>query len=326
MNTKKNTAVLLTGAAARISQEVAIIDALIDREKLNISVDDTYLAGFSSGSLNLLAINSCFSPGAKLDWNADYKEGILFSLKTNQVFEKDGSLPFNTEPLRITLNKFLESAGFECLGDYPFYSNVLVFSDRKLKTLWPCSENAKEKTVLLSDLHMSSTAIPFVFPWQEIHSKTGDSDLPNGHFQDGGTGGTFKHFEDHIGEFVKEQGSFKDLYIISPMRYAETLEHKEFEKELETHFSSKVKLNGVKEFLGEISQKGFLKFLKKLQEYNQKHRIADKIYVSIPELVHNYPLIDFDYQQQQYDATMDWVRKIPEDLAISLDDYITRNE
>jgi hypothetical protein len=46
MENKKNTAVLLTGAAARISQEVAILDALMDRKNLRLSPEDVYLAGF----------------------------------------------------------------------------------------------------------------------------------------------------------------------------------------------------------------------------------------------------------------------------------------
>ena len=49
-------AVLLTGAAARISQEVALFDQLQAMKGLTVSQDDTLLAGFSSGSLNLAEI------------------------------------------------------------------------------------------------------------------------------------------------------------------------------------------------------------------------------------------------------------------------------
>ena len=61
MAQKLKTAVLLTGAAARISQEVAMLDQLRDKKGLVLSQDETLLTGFSSGSLNLAAINACFS-------------------------------------------------------------------------------------------------------------------------------------------------------------------------------------------------------------------------------------------------------------------------
>jgi len=66
MTPKLTTAVLITGAAARISQEVAMFDKLRDPKfrgdkALKVSQGDTLLAGFSSGSLNLAAINACFS-------------------------------------------------------------------------------------------------------------------------------------------------------------------------------------------------------------------------------------------------------------------------
>ena len=60
MKNKITTAILVTGAAARISQEVACIDKLIENKGLVINEDNTMLAGFSSGSLNLLAMNACF--------------------------------------------------------------------------------------------------------------------------------------------------------------------------------------------------------------------------------------------------------------------------
>ncbi len=68
MTQKLKTAVLLTGAAARISQEVAMLDKLMDPKGcgLKISQDDTLVAGFSSGSLNLAAINACLAQEVNL--------------------------------------------------------------------------------------------------------------------------------------------------------------------------------------------------------------------------------------------------------------------
>jgi hypothetical protein len=110
-------AVLLTGAAARISQEVAILDQLMDWKEppvnglpLTLSQDDTLLAGFSSGSLNLAAINACFSTGSSLDWDTYYKQTVLFPLRNKDVYKINWPLQIpllSTDPLRITLTNFL---------------------------------------------------------------------------------------------------------------------------------------------------------------------------------------------------------------------------
>ncbi len=68
MNTNNKNLIMVTGAAARISQEVACIDKLRSEKGLRISQKDTMLAGFSSGSLNLLALNACFRDKAPLSW------------------------------------------------------------------------------------------------------------------------------------------------------------------------------------------------------------------------------------------------------------------
>lgn len=51
--------IFLTGAAARISQEVAVLDILM-ADGLEINQDKTLLVGYSSGAMNLLALNGCF--------------------------------------------------------------------------------------------------------------------------------------------------------------------------------------------------------------------------------------------------------------------------
>ena len=47
MNTNNKNLIMVTGAAARISQEVACIDKLRSEKGLRISQKDTMLAGFS---------------------------------------------------------------------------------------------------------------------------------------------------------------------------------------------------------------------------------------------------------------------------------------
>ena len=137
MGKKLTNAVMVTGAAARISQEVACIDKLI-QQGLTLNEDSTMLAGFSSGSLNLLALNACFRNDNPISWEVDYKQNTLWTLTDEKVYTSNGvHIPlFDTAPLRATLNTFLGKMGASTFGDLPFDSYVLTFSGSKLRTEW----------------------------------------------------------------------------------------------------------------------------------------------------------------------------------------------
>lgn len=323
MNQPLKTAVLLTGAAARISQEVAMFDQLCKQKGLTVSQDDTFLAGFSSGSLNLAAINACFSKGSTLNWDTYYKQQILFKLRNSDVYIING-IPFDTKPLRGTIQKFVDNMNCKLVGDLPFNSNILTFSYRELKTLWACSQNAGQKYINITDMFMSSTAIPVVFPWQQIHCEQGHQmDFPDGHFADGGTGGTFKQFDGSIGEYVRQNGQFDNMYIISPMREKSETEHKEVMEIVKTNSQNGTDISEFTNHLKSISMNTFLKFLNEL--YNWKFNglaIAKNIFISIPEMEKNFPIIDFNVEEEQYNAVTSWVASNPNKLAIPIDQFL----
>ncbi|GAB5418869.1 MAG: hypothetical protein Crog4KO_01500 [Crocinitomicaceae bacterium] len=331
MANKIKKAVFLTGAAARISQEVALFDKLVEKKGLTISQDDTILAGFSSGSLNLLALNGCFRNNNPLSWEKDYKEGVLFPLKDSDVFTKKkekGLHILNTDPLRKTLNGFLGKQGVSWVADLPFQSYVMTFSYRRMKTQWVTNIAGEDNNLFLSDVFMASTAIPIVFPWQEIASKEGvKRDFPKGHFADGGTGGTFKRFEDHFGTYLQEQGAIEDLYIISPMRQSGTAE-KEDETIVQAlkdgDFGDDLK-DKLKDFASSISYKTFFKFLEELQEWNAEHKLIGNVYVNIPRLPQNFGILDFNQEKEQYDAICNWVDVNPNDFCVPLATFIKNN-
>ncbi len=323
MPQKLKTAVLLTGAAARISQEVAMLDQLMANKGLTLSQDETLLAGFSSGSLNVAAINACFSNGSQLDWDTYYKQQVLFPLRNSDVYKIKGLL-FDTEPLRETVLKFIDKMNCYWVGNLPFYTHILTFSWKKLETLWACSRNPGQEYINLADMFMSSTAIPILFPSQEIRCETGHQmNFPDGKFADGGTGGTFKRFEDYIGEYVKQNGQFDNMYVISPMREKEESEHQAVLKQAKRKSEKGKDFKDLVDYLKNISMITFLKFLQKLEdwEYNNKP-IAKNIYVSIPEMGKNYPIINFNKQEKQYNAVMDWVNDNPDKLAVPLDQFL----
>lgn len=325
-------AVLLTGAAARISQEVALFDMLratndpLKELPLTVSQDDTLVSGFSSGSLNVAAINACFINGSALDWDAYYKQQVLFPLKNNDVYKITG-IPFDTSPLRATIQKFLDTMNCQKVGDLAFLSYVLTFSWRRLETLWACSQNDGQYYMNPTDLFMSSTAIPVLFPSQEIHPIPGHNiDFPDGKYADGGTGGTFKKFENYLGEYVKQNGPFETLYVISPMRQTAETEEEEILGFLQENKMDNKVIELVNQ-LENISMNTFMKFLKKLDEwiYNGKP-MANKLFVCIPEMEKNFNILNFDDQEEQYDAVIEWVNKNPQKLAVPLKQFIEEHQ
>jgi hypothetical protein len=330
MSNNKNL-IMVTGAAARISQEVACIDKLRSEKGLRISQKDTMLAGFSSGSLNLLALNSCFRDEAPLSWDNDYKANLLWTLRNADIFNLKGlhlSL-LNTKPFRKTLEGFLTKAGVHEYGDLPFDSFVLTLSDREKETVWANNFEATNQKVLnASDLFMSSTAIPVVFPWQKIRdSNSAERNFPNGHFNDGGTKGQFINFEDTIGAYVLENGPFESLDIVSPMRESGTDAVEELAEGLRNI--------GIKEFvkdeLGKFASGhafgAFLTFLEAIQSWQVANGpLAKTITVNIPRMATNYGILDFNTEEKQYNSTIDWIEANPNDFAVPLDEFVRRHQ
>jgi len=328
MNTKKK-AIMVTGAAARISQEVALIDKLISEKGLTINATNTLLAGFSSGSLNLLALNLCFRSDNPLSWEKDYKQNLLWKLTNEQVYTKrEFGIPiFNTDPLRKTLDSFLNLGNVAWFGDLDFESFVLTFSDRHLKTEWAKNfQSINQKNLKAADLFMASCAIPIVFPSQKITSKTDENrNFPEGHFSDGGTGGQFSRFDENLGRFVLENGALEVLHIISPMRQDGKTELEQLKNGL--HGQSFLHL--AEEEMGKISANlsfdSFLKFLESIQKWQIKNgSLADEIFISIPDLNSNFEILDFDKEEEQYNAVSAWVDTNKSDFAVPINDFVAK--
>lgn len=320
MDKKMTKCLMLTGAGARISQEVALVDLLIEKKGFQISQDDTLLAGFSSGGLNLMAINGCFRNEDPKSWETFYKEGTLWPLKTSDVYTPNhGKLPlYDTAPLRNTLNKFLADIGVNTMGDLPFNSFVLTYSERQFATKWANNFLSKNnQTLNASDLFLSSASIPFVFGHQEIANEGEPRNFPKGKFNDGGTIGQFKRFGEHIGDYVLENGAFETLHIVSPMREAPA--EPELSKMGHNHL--------LKEFEANMLFKAFYKFLVAMQQWQESNGpLANTVQVSIPRMDHNFPMLKFGDQQAQYNRVIEWAEDNPEDFAVPLDEFIEKHK
>jgi hypothetical protein len=323
-------ALFLTGAAARISQEVAFVDKLIEHKGLQIDSDETLLAGFSSGALNIAAINACFRKENPLDWNAYFKETVLFNIKSKQVFVKKKFIPLDTYPLRNTVGDFLQKAGMSAVHDLTFPSYVLAFSFLRFSTVWVSNLFNRHQQLNLLDLMMATSAIPIIFPDQSIrtiHNKT--IRLMRGRFVDGGAGGSFKRFEYYLKKYVRQEQQFENIYIISPMRDVTQSDYDELYKMIPATDMFNMELKDIRlmrYFLEVISQNGFDTFIKRFHKWIKKHPIANNIYVCIPQMDNNFPILNFDKQREQYDAVCQWIDEHPDKLAIPLNEYVKRFE
>jgi len=331
MKSNTKNLIMVTGAAARISQEVACIDKLISKKGMKISQQNTMLAGFSSGSLNLLALNSCFRDKAPLSWDNDYKNNLLWKLTNDQVF-KFGGLHLsilNTHPLRETLNNFLAQGGFSVFGDLPFESFVLTLSDRVHDTEWANNfQKTNQKVLNASDLFMASTAIPVVFPWQKISdTNSSERNFPEGHFSDGGTKGQFINFEKTIGTYVLENGPFESIDIISPMRESGTDAKAELEAGLKSIGIKEYSKDKLGNFVASHSFGSFLTFLKAIQAWQITNGpLANSISINIPRMANNYGILDFNNEQAEYNSVCEWIDANPTEFAVPLDEFVSKHQ
>lgn len=324
MESKFKQCIMLTGAGARISQEVAIIDQLIQRKGLIIDQQDTMLAGFSSGGLNLMAINGCFRSENPMPWNDYYKEEILWPLTTANVYTPSKVKPpiFDTAPLRNLLNTVLDAMGFQWMGDLPFDSYVLTYSERQFATKWANNflfNTTNNRSLNCSDLFMASASIPIVFGHQEIGNKAGEPrNFPGGKFNDGGTIGQFKRFGEHIGLYIHDHEPFETIHIISPMRQAPD----------ESELNSLDEHQGIlKKFSANMLFKAFYKFLEEVQEWQEANGpLANEVLVSIPRMSETFPMLKFDEQKKQYEKTSEWFDANPDQLAVPLKAFLDTHQ
>lgn len=321
-------ALFLTGAAARISQEVAIIDKLIEKNGLVIDAETTMLAGFSSGALNIGAINSCFRKEHPLSWDDYFKNEILFNIKTVDIYTRQKFIPVNTKPLRQLLKNFLNNASIERIDDCTFDSYILAFSFRRLTTIWLSNVYNRNQSIDFTDLLMATSAIPFIFPDQTISNlDKRKAKFTRGRYVDGGTGGSFKRFEKHLKKYVRQHGQLGNIYIISPMREISSEDFSEMNKLVPSTDLFKLDIKDfkiLKVFLDMISQNGFDTFIKKFHRWIKKNNIAENIYVCIPQLENNFPLLNFDRQKSQYLAVCKWADENPDRLAIPIEEYVKK--
>lgn len=315
---RDGVAIVMTGAAARIPQEAALLEELYNRGLMKNVV---FISGVSSGALNAVMLNGILS--GRINWE-EYKH-ILFNLKNSDVFlqEEGKKLPVNTEPARNLFIRIVEdSLGFHQIGDLPYMTEIsftnLKNLDLKKKVYRMCSRKINEETdttLSLVDIMMASSAFPIAFPPVRIKNVR---TIPDVEYVDGGVG------DDHVPykallEFQKYRGAgVEKVYIIS--RKSDSIP--EISEEL-----NRLGINdkGLFDKLG-ISLDNILKrdMIKRLKAYAKEAPEMILIsYVWMPDFKENFLMFNFENLEEQFTLTSNWAKTHD---PVPLGDFILLNE
>jgi len=299
---RSGTAIIMTGAAARIPQEAALLEELYNRGLMKNVV---FISGVSSGALNSVALNGILS--GRITW-AEYKD-ILFKLKNSDIFIQEGKkLPVNTEPERKFITSVVEQKlGYHRIGDLPIMTEIsfthLHEMDLKKTAYRMCSRKINKETdttLSIVDILMASTSFPIAFPPVRIKNvKT----IPDVAYIDGGVG------DDHIPflallEFEKFRGYGVDkVYIVS--RKSDSI----------PEVSEELKVLGINDrgmfdkmgiSLDNILKRGIYKRLETFAA--EAPELVPHTYVWIPDFQADFLMFNFGKLKEQYDLTSHWAK------------------
>lgn len=299
---RSGTAIVMTGAAARIPQETALLEELYNRGLMKNVV---FISGVSSGALNSVALNGILS--GKMTWE-EYKT-ILFKLKNSDIFIQEGKkLPVNTGPARKFLTDIVEEKlGYHSIGDLPYMTEISFTNLKDLdlkKTVYRmCSRKINtetDTTLSLVDILMASTSFPIAFPPVKIrNAKT----IPDVEYVDGGVGDDHIPFQALL-DFEKfRRRGVERVYIIS--RKSDSIP--EVSEELK---ALGINDRGIFDKLG-ISIDNILKrgIIKRLEAYaSEAPELVPHSYVWIPDFQADFLMFNFGNLKEQYDLTTNWAK------------------
>lgn len=306
------TAVIITGAAARITQELALLEALDNQGKLN---NVTFISGVSSGAINTVMLNAVLDKTNDFEWQ-DYKDIVLNLNQSDVLTNSSNNLPVNTQPLWNTFDKtFTNTLGYETLADLPISSAVTATTLDLLGLA--ISSNVPELSTFnggITEVLMASASFPVAFPAIKIADNI---------YADGG-------LQENIPVRVALQyqllknTAFDTIYVVS------------YQKNTSMDWDRELGFLGVektrKDFLqigleragfdtDELSQEAFDNNLKKLRSSNPI--FASKIMVYVPE-IDNLPYYGvFDFSEatakDSYKKASEWAET---NLPLPLEDYL----
>ena len=313
----EGTAILITGAAARIPQEAALLEQLYKTGQLDNVV---FIAGASSGALNTVVLNAILSK--KISW--EQYINWLKDIKTSDIYiTHDKKLPVDIEPLRHFLTRIVnDSLGYYQMEDLPIISaisitdlNLLGIHKKNYRLSNKKINQESDPKLNVVDVLMASTAFPIVFPEERIPNAT---TLPDDEFVDGGIG------QDHIPyqgllDFIRyREQSVKKVIIVSRKSDSEP----DVSEELQT---LGITDRGIFDKLGfsldEILYKGFLKAMRAM--HKEAPALAARTEVYVPEFQENFLLLNFNDLGKQYEVTKKWAQN---HKPVPMETYLAEHE
>lgn len=312
---KKGTAIVITGAAARISQEVALLEHLYNRGMLN---DVVFISGASSGALNAAVLNAILS--GKYSW--DEYIAFLGNLKNGDVFIRNGrKLPADTNPLRNLITRvIIDSIGYRNLCDLPIPTSISVVDLKVLplkeRTFRFCNRKINpesDSSLNIVDVLMASTAIPIAFPPARISNIKTIRDVP---YHDGGVASDHVPFQALI-EFEKYMGIEVEKMIIVSRKRDSMIN---LAGELEQFGIDRINFfNKYNVFPDALTNRGFINRLKDIQK--ESPSLAQRTFVYAPEFDEDFLLLDFSTLKKQYEVTAEWAKTHD---PVPLNEYLQR--
>ncbi len=313
----KGTAIVITGAAARIPQEVALLEQLYNTGELK---DVTFISGASSGALNAVILNAILSD--KFSWNR-YKN-ILFAVTPNQIFNKNNQkLPLDTKPLhRLLLRIVNDSIGYYKIGDLPIPTALsathIELTPLRKRTFRFSNVNINSESnpdFNLVDILKASTAIPVIFPSVDLSFMAYNRPIT---CIDGGIGEDQIPYQAALQYQLYTGIEFEKLIIISRKTSSEACIGSEFKH---IGLNDTKMLSRIEVSLQKFSREGFIKKLHILQQ--KEPGLASRTYVYIPDFEQDYPLLNFSNFKEQFATSAAWAKA---NKPVPLKQYLEQNE
>ncbi len=165
--TPSGTALVITGAAARINQQLALIERLEEQDRLE---DLEFIAGVSSGGINAVMLNGILDESNNFGFE-EYKD-IILNLSNQDVLDNSrNDLPVDTRPLWNTFEGgLLDNLNYDSFDDLIF-PTALTSTNLDLLTI-EVSSNVTEMDEVGGDLVeslMATTSFPIAFPSIKIN-------------------------------------------------------------------------------------------------------------------------------------------------------------
>jgi len=299
---KHGTAVIITGAAAKIAQEAALLEHLYNKGELNNVV---FISGASSGALNAAVLNAVLAN--KYTWK-EYRE-VLSKVTNDDIFIKNGKkLPVNTEPLRGLITRIMiDRVGYRILSDLPISTSfsivnlkVLPLKERTIRLSNRLINPESDPSLNIVDVLMASSSYPIAFPPVRIPNVKTIPDIP---YYDGGIAADHIPYQALI-EFERFSGYEIDkMIIISRKRDTIPNTNLEFQQFGIDKFKLFDKMGVTPE---SISNKGFYKRLKEIEK--EAPILASRTYVYVPDFEEDFLMFDFSTLKKQYELTSKWAQ------------------